>query len=355
MVQLPEKLINMNPYDPAEEDFAIKLDANESFISLDSEKREKIVQKIRTLDFNRYPDPAAKKVRSLAGKLYGVPLDCIAAGNGSDELISVLVNSFCAKGGKLMVLEPDFSMYKFYAGLCELTVVSGSKDGEFTISADDIIKKAECEKPQMLIFSNPCNPTGRGLTKQDVMKIVTALPDILIVADEAYMEFWHESVLDVCADYDNLLVLKTMSKAFGMAAVRLGFAIGNRFLIEQVNKARSPYNVNALTQAAAEIILEDSDALKKQAQKIIDSKNALESEFKKLAETYDAISVLPSVTNFVVVKTEFCDEIFKCLAEKDILVRLFSKYRFLRITCGSEQENAVLLNAFEVILREGFL
>lgn len=353
MIVLPEKLVNMSPYDPAVDQYRVKLDANESYMSLPRSIKEKIAEAILNLDFNRYPDPAATKTRMLAAHLYGVEPECVAAGNGSDELISVLVNSFCAKGGKLMVLEPDFSMYRFYAELCELCVVNSKKDDAFLITPDDIIESAKREKPQILIFSNPCNPGGRGFVREEVLRIVKELPDILIIADEAYMDFWNESVLADCTSFDNLLVLKTMSKAFAMAAMRLGFAIGNANLIEQINKARSPYNVNALTQAAAEIALNDTSWARQQAAEIVERKRELERKVGKLCEIYDEISVLPSYTNFVVIKTNYASEIYKRLLAKSICVRCFAKYSFLRITTGNEHENELFLTELEAILKEG--
>ena len=270
MITLPEKLASMTPYDPCEDVYQIKLDANESYFSLPEELRDAIAASIDTIDFNRYPDPTVADVRRLAGREFRIAPGNIVVGNGSDELISLIMNTFAPRGGKVMVLSPDFSMYQFYAEVAELEVVNMLK----------------AEKPDILIFSNPCNPGGQGFDHGEAVRICMALEDTLVVVDEAYMDFWDQSILDCSTALENVLVMKTLSKAFGCAAMRCGFIIGYKDLIDQLNKTRSPYNINTMTQLAACIVLEDTSWQKEQCKQLIARKEELEAACQKLAEKY---------------------------------------------------------------------
>lgn len=349
MITLPEKLSSMTPYDPCEDIYQIKLDANESYFSLPEDLRDAIAASIDTIDFNRYPDPAVTDLRRLAGREFRIAPGNIVVGNGSDELISLIMNTFAPRGGKVMVLSPDFSMYQFYAEVAELEVINMFKDGEFMLTEEDVVKRAQAEKPDILIFSNPCNPAGQGFTHAETIRICNALEDTLVVVDEAYMDFWDQSILDVSTALENVLVMKTLSKAFGCAALRCGFVIGYADLIDQLNKTRSPYNINSITQMAACIVLEDTSWKKEQCAEIVARKNELEQACTGLKKQYGVFTVLPTHTNFVVLRTEKYSEIFEELKKHSICVRCFPKYDMLRITTGSEEENAALLEALDEI------
>lgn len=349
MITLPEKLSSMTPYDPCEDIYQIKLDANESYFSLPEELRDAIAASIDTIDFNRYPDPAVTDLRRLAGREFRIAPNNIVVGNGSDELISLIMNTFAPRGGKVMVLSPDFSMYQFYAEVAELEVVNMFKDGEFMLTEEDVIKRAQAEKPDILIFSNPCNPAGQGFTHAETIRICNALEDTLVVVDEAYMDFWDQSILDVSTALENVLVMRTLSKAFGCAALRCGFVIGYADLTDQLNKTRSPYNINSITQMAACIVLEDTSWKKEQCAEIVARKNELEQACTELEKQCGVFTVLPTHTNFVVLHTEKCSKIFEELKKHSICVRCFPKYDMLRITTGSAEENAALLDALKEI------
>ncbi|MGN1030820.1 MAG: pyridoxal phosphate-dependent aminotransferase, partial [Butyricicoccaceae bacterium] len=289
MITLPEKLSTMVPYDPIQDEYQIRLDANESFYDMPEELREAIADAIHFTQFNRYPDPSAKLPRKMAGRVFGIHPDCMVCGAGLDEILSLMTNTFVPRGGKVMVLAPDFSMYQFYAEVCELEVVKVQKDENFSIRADELIEQAKQHKPNMLVFSNPCNPGGQGFCREDVVRICTALQDVLVVVDEAYMDFWDQSILDICTGFDNVLVLKTLSKAYGCAAIRMGFAIGNTELVGQLNKTRSPYNINTLTQTIACLVLQDAERIRQRTAQIVANKEQLERDLQVLAERYDGI------------------------------------------------------------------
>ncbi|MDO4173737.1 MAG: histidinol-phosphate transaminase [Eubacteriales bacterium] len=349
MITLPEKLSTMTPYEPGEDMYDIKLDANESYFSLPEELLDAVIAGIETIDFNRYPDPAVTDVRRLAGREFRIAPGNIVVGNGSDELISLIVNTFAPRGGKVMVLSPDFSMYQFYAEVAELEIVNMLKDGEFALTEQEVIDRAKAEKPDILIFSNPCNPGGQGFDHGETLRICMALEDTLVVVDEAYMDFWDQSILDVSTALENVLVMRTLSKAYGCAALRCGFVIGYKDLIDQLNKTRSPYNVNSMTQMAASIVLEDTSWQKEQCAAIVARKEELEQACTELAQEYSVFSVLPTHTNFVILRTPKCTDIYEELKTRSILVRCFPNYSMLRITTGSEAENRELLEELKDI------
>lgn len=346
--QLNEKLKKMTPYEPSGGTYRIRLDANESFVPLSGETREELMGAFANTAFNRYPDPLASEVCRAFAAYYGIAPELVTAGNGSDELISVILGAFLSEGEKLLTILPDFSMYAFYAELYGVEVISLEKGEDLTMDLDRVIETARREKVSCVIFSNPCNPTGQGLAREQVRKLVTAL-DCLVVLDEAYMDFYTESLLEEAAQYDNLILLRTCSKALGSAAVRLGFAVANPVLSKVIRAAKSPYNVNTLSQCYGAVVLSRQEEAKAALAKILSSRDALYEGLVKLQERFGCFArVYPTVTNFVFVKTDRAEEYFEKLKERSILVRRMGD--FLRITAGSETENDALLGAlFEIV------
>lgn len=341
-MKIAEKLTSLAPYQPTTAQFDVILDANESFVTPNAKLSQKITEALSKVALNRYPDPEAKDLCHAGAKYYGVLPSQIVAGNGSDELISILISSFLQRGDKLVTAEPDFSMYAFYAHLAEISVINCAKNN-LIISPSDLVYKSK--GAQMLIFSNPCNPTGIGLSREEVLSVVRAC-DCLVVVDEAYMEFFDQSVADEVGNFKNLLVLRTCSKALGLAAARCGFVLGNEMLIGHVMKAKSPFNVNAFTQAAALAILEDSAYIKESIEIILESKTKLYNGLKELG-----LDVLDTKTNFVLVKMDCADKIWQALRAQSISVRKIMG-DYLRITAGSESENMRLLAVLKEVLSD---
>ena len=342
MYKFVDKLEKMEPYDPIQGEYEIRLDANESFIKTDYEA---IARGLKNVDLNRYPDPYAKRLIRTYCDVYGTAPELITAGNGSDELISIITACFLQKNDKILCFSPDFSMYAFYSALYELEVITAPKRNNLTIDVDGAIDKINSEDIKAVLFSNPCNPTSLGLKKDDVVKLIRSV-NALIVLDEAYMDFWDEkeSLIKETEQYDNLIVLRTCSKALGMAALRLGFAVSNRKITEKLRAVKSPYNVNALTQSVAEHLLSDKQAVLERIELCKASKAELYSGLKALNAPFFE-EIYPSVTNFVFIKTSQAKEIFDFLLSKSIAVRCMGNY--LRITAGSKEENKAVLDALK--------
>ncbi len=346
--QLVNKLRDLTPYDPISGEYQIRLDANESYFQLSEGEIVKIQEEIAKIPFNRYPDPTCKAITEKYAAAYNISPNLVTCGNGSDELISVICGSFLENGMRILTFTPDFSMYKFYGDIAGCEVVSIEKDSDMAINVDEVCEYLKINKVDMIIFSNPCNPTSVGLKKEDVRKMIKST-DALFILDEAYMDFWDETLLYEVEQYDNLMILKTSSKSIGLAGIRLGFAIANETLTTALRAAKSPYNMNAITQKIGEIIYSNPQSLKDKTAQIIEGTKKLYNDFCILAEKSEKIEkVYKTSTNFIFAKTNFATEIFEKLKEKSIVVRNFKKY--LRITCGSNEENERLLCELEKIL-----
>ncbi len=342
MYNLNNKINNLTPYEPLKGDFKIRLDANESFLDIPKHITDEINANLDNLQYNRYPDPMAEDLCNSFAGLFGINPKNVVAGNGSDELISLLFTGFLLKGECFATFENDFSMYRFYGSLSECESVVLNKGENFDIDVDKTIEVCKNSNVKLLIFSNPCNPTSLGLTSLEVCKIIDNLPDTLVVVDEAYMDFWTESVLDKIEVYPNLLILKTCSKAFSMAALRVGFAIGNEKIVNAIKAIKSPYNLNSHSQIMASTVLKHKDEILDGTKTII---KAREDLFSKLSDLKLDFDLLPSNTNFVVLKSTKSTDIFKFLLSKGIAVRCFDA--FLRITAGTEKENELTVNSIK--------
>ena len=349
--QLPEKLRNLVPYEPLSGEYKVRLDANESFISLPPAIRAELGDELARIYFRRYPDPNCTKLCEKFGEFFQVPSNLVVAGNGSDELIGLLVSSFTEYGDAMLVVEPDFSMYGFYAQMCGLKVVSLDKRmNGLVLNGDALVEAAKESNAKLVILSNPCNPTSLTVSREEIIAIVQRLNDCLVVIDEAYMDFSKGSVMDLVEKYDNLVVLKTFSKAFGMAAIRLGFAISNLTVVNALKAVKSPYNVNTMTQVAGCVLLGHPDYLKECIYIINKSRDDLYEKLLLLKEKKTQIEeVINTTANFVYVKVYKAQDVFEQLKEKGIAIRFMGDY--LRITTGDSQENGLLLEALFKILK----
>ena len=346
---LPEKAATLQPYDPVEGSYAIRLDANESWLTPDAATREQWGKAVAAMDFNRYPDPLAVAPVAAFAKMYGVDPALVTAGNGSDELISILMTTFLQKGDAMLCMAPDFSMYRFYTHLTENRAVVYQKDDDLQIDVDAVLALAKQEQVRLIIFSNPCNPTSLGLDREAVRRLIRGT-DALVVLDEAYMDFWDQSLLDEVADYDNLIILRTASKALGLAAVRLGLAVANPRLTAVIRAAKSPYNVNLATQTLAAEALSDPDYQRRCAETLVTARRELAAGLAPLLNAGKLTRLYDSCTNFVLVELPDARRVFETLkTQYSIVVRCFGDNR-LRITAGSPDENAALLQALNDIL-----
>lgn len=334
---LNDKIKNLTPYEPISGTYDIRLDANECPENYDSQLLNMVNEAVREVAFNRYPDPLCADLRKSFADYYGVSYENVTVGNGSDELIFLIESAFLKKGDKLLVAKPDFSMYEFYSSISENKCISVSKSTDLNIDIDQLIDIVNNEDVRMVIFSNPCNPTGQGLEKSQIIKLLDNV-NALVVLDEAYMDFWGEehSFLKDVDSYDNLIVFRTASKAIGSAALRLGFAVSNNTISKAIMAVKSPYNVNSLSQAIGAKFYKNKEFLQKRTKTIVENTNKLYNELVKIGEMYVDFYVYPTKTNFVFVKTSFGKELWDYLKDNSIVIRYMGDY--IRISTGTEAE-----------------
>lgn len=344
-----EKTKALIPYDPICGNYRVRLDANESFLLPTEKDRQSMAKAAAGTALNRYPDPLASDLCAAFAALYGIRPELVTAGNGSDELISVIMSTFLQKGEKVLTLSPEFSMYRFYTSITETPCVTLEKDENLQIDVDKALQTIRDENIRLMIFSNPCNPTSLGLDAGSVRRLIKGT-DALIILDEAYMDFWDQSLIREADRYDNLILLRTCSKALGMAALRLGFAVANPKLTGILRAAKSPYNVNAVTQAMAQVVLENPTYYGVYTELIRNSRDQLIRGLRRLENKGWFERVYTSCTNFAFVKLKNTRRVFEQLVDCGIIVRCFGD-DYLRITGGTEHENEEVLQALEMILK----
>ncbi|MCC8069933.1 MAG: aminotransferase class I/II-fold pyridoxal phosphate-dependent enzyme [Ruminococcus sp.] len=353
MYELNKKISNLKPYKAIEGNYKIRLDANESCFNLDETMLEEVSKAVSKVAFNRYPDWSAKEPIKAFANLYDLDENLITAGNGSDELISIIESCFLETGDTIVTLSNDFSMYAFYSSLYDTNVEIFQKEQDLTINVDKLIEFCIEKDARGLIFSNPCNPTSLGLVKEDVRKLLKSLPNCLIILDEAYMDFWkNQSMLGEIKDYDNCIILKTCSKALGLASIRMGFAIASEKITNALKSVKSPYNTDSVSQAIVTTVLSDRFYVDIHTNQIIENLQGFYLDILKLQEKYPNVleKVYKSVTNFVFIKTSYDETIFNKMFEHSIAIRRFNGY--IRINTGTKFENQEVLNALDEIISE---
>ena len=349
---IPKRVQVMKEYVPDTSNPKIKLDANESPYDTPKTVLDAINGAITYDTLNRYPDPDMTELLLAYGKHIGVSPDRIVAGDGSDELINLLINTFLCEGGKILIFEPDFSMYAFYSEFAGCEIVKVAKKDGMDIDFSSLAGEIEKENVRLVLFSNPCNPTGEMNTREQILALADST-NAIVVCDEAYMEFAPkcESVIADTEARKNLIVLKTVSK-IGLAGLRCGFAISNKELISALKKTKSPYNLNSVTQKAVAVAIENYTEIGENVEKIKAEALRMYEAFKPLEEKL-SFNIRRSNANFVYLRFAndgAAKKLHAYLKTKDISVRVAGNS--LRITAGKPSETDALITAVNEYLKE---
>jgi histidinol-phosphate aminotransferase len=334
-------LSDFKAYEPGKTNYKVRLDANENFSNLSEEIRRSIGWAIEESIFNRYPDPAALEVCNHYAQYAKVKSRNVMAGNGSDECIQIITNAFLNTGDKVAIQSPDFSMYGLYTKVAGGIPIEFQLDDELKLDVKGFISMVNEERVKMVFLSNPNNPTGGIISRENIIKIIEECKCIVVI-DEAYYEFYGKSVTDLIEEYENLIVLRTCSK-FGLAAVRIGFLITGKVLMGELKKVKPPYNVNAISQSITSVILKDSEIINKNIESILIEKKYLLQGLNNIL----GIKIYKSEANFILIQFEDAQKIKEKLLEFSINVRSYTSGRLkncLRITVGSREENQKLLD-----------
>lgn len=330
---------SLSAYEAKDIPCKVKLDANESPYGF--KDALKVVKSINT---NRYPDPAAKELKKLVSMELRLRTENIMHGNGSDELIYYLITTF---GGPVLYPVPTFSMYGIISQAFGEKRIAIPLDKEFDLELEKILKAIKKQKPKLIFLSSPNNPTGNCFSSDRILKIIEASNGIVVV-DEAYQPFASDKgFMPMLKDYKNLVIMRTLSK-IGLAGLRVGFLIADGEIINEVNKVRLPFNLNSLSQAVAVKVLKNKKALKSYTKSIISERGRLFSEMAKIK----GIKPYPSEANFILFRVKEPDKIYKRLLKRGILVRNMNGVvnNCLRVTVGTPEENRIFLNAMKEVI-----
>lgn len=335
-------------YEPIVGEYKIRADANESFINPLTYMKDEIISACESLELNRYPNPDYKNLVSAFSKYINVDESKIVAFNGSDESLSVLINALTQNKDKVLCFDPDFSMYQIYLEENKTNLIKLPKKDGIYIDFDGALDLINKEKIKLCIFSNPCNPTSVGEKRDVILDFVSKAQkkDSIVIVDEAYMNFWDQSVVDEIDQFENLIVLKTCSKAMGMAALRVGFSISDKNLATKLRNFKSPYNISTPDTTFATLILKRPDLIDMMTKKIKSSSKSLLGQLKKL-DGKD-FKVVDSDTNFVYIKTKRADDLDDFLRKNNISIRKFDKA--VRITCCKEEDNIEIIEKIKEFL-----
>lgn len=353
----PEKLYTAHKQE------GLLLNANESPLNLPDYLLDDFSELIPALLFNRYPVDGSPDLREVyaAVQKNGLTPEMVIAGNGSDQMLQLLITAFVSQGDTLLTISPDFGMYDFYAdamgGRVERFDLFGEDGANLQTDrkitgwdTDAFIQKAKEVRPSLILFSNPNNPTGLMLRAEEVLKIARALPEIPVVSDEAYMEFGGDSVLPYLNEQKNLYITRTLSKAYGLAGVRVGFLLSNASNIEAIDPKRPVYNLGTISSAIAARVLQEQDLFEMRIQDVIEQREQLEKELEKL----DHFSFIPSAANFILVsgRPEAIQKALAAFDRENIAIREYPDRNYMRITVGLEEQNERVLEVLRSVDQE---
>ncbi len=335
-----EQVRNLKPYQVDQTEYPIRLDANETSNLLFEHGIN-----IENFSFHRYPDHEARVLRSKLSSWLHVEMKHIVVGNGSSELIELIFKTFLSKGDRVISFEPTFSMYEVYAQLYGIRYEKIPWEKTSEASIDQMIEQIKREKPKAIFLCTPNNPTGFQLKKQDVKRLLNAT-DAFVIIDEAYIEFavQEESLTQEVIAYPNACVLRTFSKAFGLASIRLGYMIAHENITSWINRVRSPYHVNQLSQWIGSVALDQRESVMNHIRLVIIERERLYREFIKLG-----LPVETSQGNFLYIQPStyhLNDE----LKRRGIIIREWPNGSS-RITVGQPHENDQLINALKEIIQ----
>ncbi len=327
----------------------ILLNANERSQPLPESFLKEAADALLDLSLNRYPDnDQTELLRAYAG-VAGTDEEMLLAGNGSDQILGYLIGTFLSRGKVLYTFDPDFSMYDYYAGTYEASVRKFDINEDGSLDISEFIAAGRKEKAAMVLFSNPNNPSGHCLSIGEIESIVSSFADIPVVIDEAYIEFAdEESAVSLLDRYSNLYVTRTLSKAYGLAGLRVGFLISSKENMKKLKAAYVPYTLNAFSMKAAAIALRHQD----ETESFI---AGIRRERKKMLEALAAgrrARFIDSQTNFIYGMSSDKERLMELFEKEGIVIRDYRGSENFRITIGTADENRQVLEVLKAFEEE---
>ena len=341
------KLGEMPSYDVVEREWKIKVNANECGMNLPPMVEDRVMGRLSRVAFNRYPNEDLEQLMEAIADNYGLKDDNVLIGNGSSEIIEKLFFAFGGRNLTIVYPQPSFSMYHIYAKAAEArSVVVELNKEDYSLDVREFIQKVNDSKASLAVVCNPNNPTGNALSLEDIENIAQHTSCALLI-DEAYVEFYGQSATILLKKYPKLLVARTFSKAYGLAAIRCGYLLGDAEVISMVAKTFMPYHMDVLTLVTADTVFQMRDEYVPRIQQMIAERNRMSELYASL----DGFKVYPSQTNFILVKYAHAIELNEELSGIGIGIRSFGTapglQNCLRISMGTRQENDQVFDAIK--------
>jgi histidinol-phosphate aminotransferase len=357
MPKTPEEIIRdeiraLKAYHVPESAGMVKLDAMENPYGLPQELRGRLGRLVGDSTLNRYPDPGAAELKARLREALGVPegMDLLL-GNGSDELIQMLILAVARPGAVVLGVEPSFVMFRMIATFAGARYAGVDLREDFSLDVERLLAAVEREQPAIAFIAYPNNPTGNLFDAGSIERVIEAAPG-LVVLDEAYHAFADKSFLPLLSRHPNLLVMRTLSK-LGLAGLRLGVLAGARRWLAQVDKVRLPYNVGTLTQVVAREVMGQGGVLTEQAGAIKLERGRLLAALRQTA----GVTAYPSDANFILFRISQAERVFEGLKRRGVLIKsLHGSHQLLadclRVTVGTPDENTAFLSALTQTLSD---
>lgn len=328
----------LKPYSVEETSWPVKLDANERPTDLPPAVKAKVMEKLTALPLNRYPEISAQSLKTAIAGGFDLTAANVLIGNGSSEILESLCYAFGGAGRSIVYPAPSFSMYRVYATLADSQPVPVALNEDFTLDSDRLLAAANKAAASVILLCNPNNPTGLVMPPEQIEYIV-ANTESLVVVDEAYYEFYGKTSVALLGKYPNLAIARTFSKAYGLAAARVGYLLASETIARTVGKVLLPYNVNALTLTVAETVYN----MRSEFAAGLEDNSRERDRMMAALSAVDGLVVYPSQTNFLLIKSEQAATLAARLSARGIGVRDFSASPGLtgciRITIGTPAEN----------------
>jgi histidinol-phosphate aminotransferase len=338
---LRKNILGMKPYSSARDEYK---DLQADMVFLDANENP-----FDTL-LNRYPDPQQTRLKEIIATLKEVSTEQLLLGNGSDEVLDLIFRAFCEPNqDSILTLPPTYGMYDVLANLNAVENIQVPLSPDFQLEVDSILAAIE-SRTKLLFICSPNNPSGNAVNRKAIERLLNEFKG-LVVIDEAYIDFTNEvSLIAYLNLYPNLIVIQTLSKAYGLAGIRLGICYASNAIIAVLNKIKPPYNINTLTQDAAIKALENKDVVDVQVETLLNERNRLINAFKSVSFIK---KIYPSEANFILIKVDDANKRYDELIKNSVVVRNRSSQlhceNCLRITVGTPSENAQLLTLLNTL------
>lgn len=344
----------MDGYHSPQLDVAVRLNTNEAPDPPPTAYTDALVDAVRSVEWNRYPDRSARALRTAIGQLHGVGPDQVFVANGSNEVLQTVLLTYGGSGRTAAVWEPTYALHSHIARITGTAVAEGERAADFSTDLAEVRRVVDDARPSVAFLCSPNNPTGvvdDRATVEEVVSMVAAV-DGLLVVDEAYGQFAPWSAMDLIADDAPLVVSRTFSKTWSMAAARLGYLVGPSWVVEELDKVVLPYHLDAFKQLAGVLALEHVDDMNARVARLVEERGRLVTRLAALD-----VDVWPSGANFVLFRPRAADgrEVWQRLVDRSVLVRDCSSWPrldgCLRVTIGTTDEDDWFLSALEEALR----